>query len=151
MADLENDANHKGTVLRNYQGKQMDLNCRRDYCLSIPSLGRPPHCWGSVQFCFLSVTAASDVCAWRIRLCTETTGFPLLCPGRAVAEASVFYTHTEWHTAHLEGRGANGLEGAMGSQLGTIPRTPTQTLGPPALPHHFVMTSVLRLTCCFVI
>lgn len=51
--------------------------------------------------------------------------------------------------AHQEGRGADGLEGAKGSQLGTIPRTPTQTLGPPALP-RFVMTSVLRLTC-FVI
>lgn len=38
LANLENDANHKGTVLRNHQRKQMDLSCRHDHCLSTPGI-----------------------------------------------------------------------------------------------------------------
>lgn len=66
MADLEDDANHKGTVLRDDQRKQMGWSCRRDYCLSIPCItGEAPPSLGFVYF--LTVMASSDVCA---SLCT---------------------------------------------------------------------------------
>lgn len=82
MADLEYDANHKGTVLRDDQRKQMGWSCRRDYCLSIPCItGEAPPSLGFVYF--LTVMASSDVCA---SLCTVLAE-PYLKP--------VFSIHTE--------------------------------------------------------
>lgn len=88
MADLEDDANHKGSVLRDDQRKQTDWSCRRDYCLSIPCItGEAPPLLGVVYF--LSVMASSDVCASLCNVLVE----PYL--------KTVFSTHTEKGTGPI--------------------------------------------------
>lgn len=81
-------------------------------------------------------------------MCTETAGFSMYCPGRAVAEASVFYPHTEWHMANLEGRGAGGSEGTSGSTAGHSPKDTHSNTGPPALIPHFVVSFEADMLLC---
>ena len=61
MADLENDANHKGTVLRSHQRKQMDLSCRHDHYLSTLGIAGEGLTTAGDLFIYLSIMTSSDV------------------------------------------------------------------------------------------